>query len=101
MKDCLFACAIFLLVAACGGPSSSSTSEAPAATDAEVEVFCERYEQAKTLSFGEMLAEIEKVAPAQIRGELVRLINGPGEKFWDDKAVVDDFLRRCEPAPRS
>lgn len=88
-----------MLVAACGGPSSSSTSTLPpAATAAEVEVFCERYDEAKGLSIGEMWGEVLEVAPAQISGELVRLINGPSENFWDDKAVVDEFLGRCEPS---
>ena len=63
--------------AACGGGETvESTLPAPA-TEAEMEVFCARYEEVKNQS--DKWLELEKVAPVEIKGQLFRLANGPSE----------------------
>ena len=71
---CLFTAAFF---SACGGGETvESTLPAPA-TEAEMEVFCARYEEVKNQS--DKWLELEKVAPVEIKGQLFRLANGPSE----------------------
>lgn len=62
-------------------------------------MFCERYEEVMNLSIGELWSEALDVAPAEIRGELIRLTSGaPGESYWEDREIVEDFMKRCGQA---
>ena len=58
-----------------------------------MEVFCNRYDEVKDLA--ERWRELEEVAPAEIKGALFRLINGPSEKYWEDREAVETFEARC------
>lgn len=83
------------LLASCSGSAADETSTVPPpATQAEMEVFCARYQEVKDRS--DKWAELEKVAPAEIKGALFRLANGPSENYWVDRDAVEEFETRCD-----
>ena len=89
---------IWLMMIACGGETTADAIDPPAATPAEMEIFCGRYEEVKNLA--EKWQELEKVAPPEIKGAFVRVGNGPSEGYWDDLAAAEEFVNRCIYANR-
>lgn len=83
-----------LILVSCSGPAADTTTVPPPATEAEMEVFCARYHEVKNRS--DRWAELEKVAPAEIKGALFRLANGPSENYWVDRDTVEGFEARCD-----
>ena len=92
-----FLVVIALLIAACGSAENAGTTIPPPATQAELDVFCEGYEEVRDVSIGEQWEELLAVAPGEIHGELIRLTAGaPGESYWEDRETVEAFMKRCE-----
>jgi len=89
---------LWLILAGCGGGIANDATIPPAATPAEVEIFCGRYEEVKNLA--EKWQELEKVAPPEIKGAFFRVSNGPSEGYWDDLAAAEEFVNRCIYANR-
>ena len=86
---------VSLMLSACGDVSvDGTTTLPPPATEAEMEVFCARYHEVKGQE--DRWVELEKVSPAEIKGAMFRLINGPSEGYWADRETVEAFERRCE-----
>lgn len=85
---------LLILVSCSGSAADETTTVPPPATQAEMEVFCARFHEVKDQS--DKWAELEKVAPAEIKGALFRLANGPSEGYWDDRETVEEFETRCD-----
>ncbi len=68
----------------------------PPATPEEVEEFCNRYLEVRDEGWNSMMNSLIDVSPAEIRGPVVRIANGPGEDYWQDRRVIEDFVERCE-----
>ncbi len=84
-------------IGACGGSETTeTTAPPPPATEAEMKVFCERYDELRAMSWGEMTAGLIEVAPAEIEGPLFRTSQPPGESWAEDREAVEDFLDRCD-----
>lgn len=84
-----------LVISSCSGTATVGSTPPQLATEAEMETFCTRYEEVKNQS--DKWRELEKVAPNEIKGQLIRLANGPSENYWQDREVVEEFEQRCEP----
>jgi hypothetical protein len=85
-----------MTVVACGGSATTETTSPAPASDAEMSAFCEAYHSVSELSWDEMTAALIEVSPAEIRAEMVRTSQPPGETWAEDKQAVEDFIERCE-----
>ena len=83
-----------LVISACGTAAVPDTTSPPPATEVEIEVFCERYEEVRNQDYQTMYESLAEVAPAEIRGALVRAASNPGPT--DDDTKIEDFLDRCD-----
>lgn len=83
-----------LAVSACGAASVADTTPPPPATEAEMEVFCERYEEVRDADYQTKYESLAEVAPEEIRGALVRAASNPGPT--EDDTTIEAFLERCE-----
>lgn len=79
----------------CGGGDAGTDPSAAPATPAEIAAVCERYDEVKDQEIGAVWTALIDVAPDEIRPSLVRLIAPPGERYWEDRGIVEDFLDRC------
>ena len=85
---------IALAVSACGTTAVTDTTSPPPATEAETKIFCERYEQVRDQDYQTKYESLAEVAPAEIRGALVRAAANPGPT--EDDSKIEAFLERCE-----
>lgn len=89
--------AMAVLIAACGNGGGSTSTTPPPATPEEVAVFCDRYAEVRDQDWQSMMSGLIDVAPAEIRGSVVRIANGPSDGYWQDRRVVEEFMERCDP----
>jgi hypothetical protein len=69
----------------------------PPPTEAEMELFCSRYEEVKDLSFSEMSAALVDYAPDDIRGNLISASEQPLLAFRRGQGTIYEFISRCSP----
>ncbi len=43
-----------------------------------------------------MMDALVDLAPAEIRGSVVRIANGPGEDYGEDRDSIEEFMERCD-----
>lgn len=87
---------LLLLVVSCGDSSTvDSTSPPQPATEAEMEVFCEKYETVSSQSWSDLTVALIDVSPEEIRAEMIRASEPPGETWEEDRNAVEDFIARC------
>ncbi len=60
-----------------------------------MEVFCDKYESVQSESWSEMTAALIDVSPAEIKAQMVRTSEPPGETWKEDQEAVQAFLERC------
>jgi hypothetical protein len=90
--------ALLVVIASCGGAERTVTTSAPPpATEAEMVAFCEAYESVRNQSWGEMTAALVDASPAEIKDEMLRTSQPPGESWAEDRDAVEAFLDRCDP----
>jgi hypothetical protein len=88
---------LVVAVVACGGAETTVTTAQPQpATQAEMEQFCAKYDTVRSQSWGEMTAALVEVSPAEIKDEMSRTSQPPGETWAEDREAVEDFLDRCD-----
>lgn len=58
-----------------------------------MEVFCERYEEVRDQDYQTKYESLAEIAPAEIRGALVRAAANPGPT--EDDTKIEEFLERC------
>lgn len=91
------ALAVILVAVAGCGPSTSQTTVPPQpATPAEMEQFCQAYESVRMMSWSEMTAELIEASPAEIKAQMIRTSQPPGETWEEDRRAVEDFMQRCD-----
>lgn len=88
-------CATLVLVS-CSDSSSSDTIDPPPATEAEMASFCEAYEEVREQSWSEMTASLIDVSPLEIKVQMVRTSEPPGETWAEDREAVEEFIARCD-----
>jgi hypothetical protein len=92
----LAAATLLLVVASCGDAENADSSSPPEpATEAEMELFCEKYETVSSQSWSELTAALIDVSPEEIRAEMIRASEPPGETWAEDLEAVEDFIARC------
>lgn len=92
----ILVCAATLVGCADGGEAEAGTTIPPPPTDAEMMIFCEKYDTVRERSWDELTAALVEVSPAQIKGPMFRTSQPPGETWAEDKEAVEEFLRRCD-----
>ena len=87
---------MLLVVVACGGSGTvGSTSPPEPATEAEMELFCEKYATVSSQSWSDLTVALIDVSPEEIRAEMIRASEPPGETWEEDRNAVEDFIARC------
>ncbi len=88
---------LLLVLASCGGAETADTADQSSpATEAEMAVFCEKYETVREQSWSEMTAALIDVSPDEIKVAMVRTSEPPGETWAEDLDAVEKFLERCD-----
>lgn len=85
-----------LALVSCSDSDSSDTTDPAPATEAEMAAFCEAYEEVREQSWSEMTASLIDVSPAEIRVQMVRTSEPPGETWAEDREAVEAFIARCD-----
>jgi len=62
----------------------------------ELVAFCERYHEVQHEDLGTIFEALLEVGPADLEQPLIRLTSGPSDSYNDDRAMVEEFLDRCE-----
>lgn len=88
--------AALVIASACAADLPTTTTTPPPATAAEMNVFCERWADFKDEDIRTMLNALIDVAPAEIKGVIVRMAGPPSDGWDEDDAQFDDFVKRCE-----
>lgn len=91
----LIGLAVISAVSCSGDPGRSGTTAHPEpATEEQLAVFCDVYDENLNESRQDLMAALSEVAPAEIEGPIKRAAEL--NSSFDDDAAIAEFLKRCD-----